>query len=216
MFTGSLDLYLKGWMEPVIRWLLAIPGGIHFRKLALSWSRQEDISLTMALMEGCSHTLESLYISLDLDGTPIWYLCLLSSSFLFAEEPKSASFSLSDATKLKDVVFRLGSRRVKWVTLVLQTVGHEHKDLRRISIDILPDLTLIQAHVYPDVRQAFGEGIFGQSLDLGRLLVYLWESRSIRPGLIYLWPRPKMGWHVDCIWSLLPEITKRGMIERVR
>jgi hypothetical protein len=66
MFTGSLGLHLKGvGAEPFIRQLSSLPGGIHFRKLTLTYHHKGDLSLTTALVEGCSHTLESLDIALD-------------------------------------------------------------------------------------------------------------------------------------------------------
>ena len=74
VFAGTLDLHLKGGMGPIVHRLLALPDGIHFRKFILSWSREEDISLTMALMERCSHTLEFLYISSSLFSTSIRHL----------------------------------------------------------------------------------------------------------------------------------------------
>ena len=73
-----------------------------------------------------------------------------------------------------------------------------------------PAFTLIQTE---DVGKAIGEGILGQWLDLDCLLIHLWESRSIRSSLMRSWYKPKRGL-VDCIGSLLPEITKRGMVER--
>jgi hypothetical protein len=64
MFTGSLKLYMKGGMVPVTRRLLSLPGGIHFRKLTLTCFRETaDHLAIMALVERCSHTLESIYIS---------------------------------------------------------------------------------------------------------------------------------------------------------
>ena len=65
VFTGSLELLLRGGMKLIVRQWLPLPGGIHFRKLTLTWFCEEDISLTMALVENCSHTLESLYISYE-------------------------------------------------------------------------------------------------------------------------------------------------------
>jgi len=62
MFTGSLELTNAG-IKPITRRLLSLPGGIHFRKLILKWSKAEDLFLTTALAEGCSHTLESLDIT---------------------------------------------------------------------------------------------------------------------------------------------------------
>ena len=67
-FTGSLGLSLRG-MEPIVHRLLSLPGGIHFRKLDLMWSHEEDTSSVVALVEKCSHTLESLDITRDLFGT---------------------------------------------------------------------------------------------------------------------------------------------------
>ena len=50
-------------MEPIVPWLLSLPSGIHFQRLTLEWNCKEDIPLTMALVEKCSHTLESLDIT---------------------------------------------------------------------------------------------------------------------------------------------------------
>ena len=62
VFTGSLKLFLRGGMKPITHWLLSLPGGIHFRKLTWAWFLEEELSLTGALVEACSHTLESLTI----------------------------------------------------------------------------------------------------------------------------------------------------------
>jgi len=72
-FTGSLKLVMIR-MEPITRQLLSLPGGIHFRKIALRWDLEDDISLTTALVEGCSHTLESLEIICDRLGAFIRHL----------------------------------------------------------------------------------------------------------------------------------------------
>jgi hypothetical protein len=68
MFTGSLELYLKRGMEPFIRRLLSLPDSIHSRGLTLTCFSEEDLSSTTALVEGCSHTLESVDIILDFRG----------------------------------------------------------------------------------------------------------------------------------------------------
>jgi hypothetical protein len=76
LFTGSLEFHTGvGGMEPFAHWLLSLPGGIHFRRLTLTCFLEERPSLVTALVEGCSHTLESLDIS-DLRGTSIPHLCL--------------------------------------------------------------------------------------------------------------------------------------------
>jgi hypothetical protein len=72
VFTGAFKLLLWTGMEPFTRRLLSLPSGIHFRKLTLTWSREEDLSLMVALVEGCSHTIESLDITCNLLGKLIW------------------------------------------------------------------------------------------------------------------------------------------------
>jgi hypothetical protein len=73
--TGSLELFLQGGMELATRRLLSLPGGIHFRKLTLPWVCEEDLLAITGLVEGCTHTLESLQIA-ELPGTSIWHLFL--------------------------------------------------------------------------------------------------------------------------------------------
>jgi len=74
-FTGTLKLQGEGGpVGPAARLLLSVPGGIHFRKLSFAWTQKEDISPMMALVEKCSHTLESLYVWCDVPGTFIRHL----------------------------------------------------------------------------------------------------------------------------------------------
>ena len=70
MFTGSLDLVTTG-VKYIIRQLLSLPSGIHFRKLKVMWTHQGDALPTAALVERCSHTLESLDIIRKTPGAPI-------------------------------------------------------------------------------------------------------------------------------------------------
>ena len=67
VFTGLLNLRLMGGIGSVIHRWLSPPGGasMGFRKLTLTWFCEEDTSLTMTLVEKCSHTLESLDITCD-------------------------------------------------------------------------------------------------------------------------------------------------------
>ena len=69
--TGSLELHLREGLEHISRRLLSLPGGIHFRKLDLTWFHERDASLTMDLVERCSHVLESLDITCTPSGTSI-------------------------------------------------------------------------------------------------------------------------------------------------
>jgi len=68
-FAGSLELLLREGMGLITDRFLSLPNGIRFRKLALSWFREEDVSSTMALVEKCSPTLESLDVSCNSCGT---------------------------------------------------------------------------------------------------------------------------------------------------
>jgi hypothetical protein len=70
VFTGSLEVHLLGGMVPFARRLLSLSGGIHFRNLTSTCFRGEHFSSVLALVEGCSHNLESLDIS-DFRGTSI-------------------------------------------------------------------------------------------------------------------------------------------------
>jgi hypothetical protein len=62
-FTGTLDIFLRGGIQHITRQLLSLPGGIHLRKLVLTWVHEGDPPWTTALVERCSHTLEFLDIS---------------------------------------------------------------------------------------------------------------------------------------------------------
>ena len=67
-----------------------------------------------------------------------------------------------------------------------------------------------------NVNLAIGDVIYGQWSDLDRLLVQLWESHPIRPVAVvftkWVGELKKMR---DWIGRLLPEITKRGVIDIV-
>ena len=134
---------------------------------------------------------------------------------MFLGGPEPTLFTLSKAIKLREVILWLGSQRVEWVTMALQTIGREHRDLKRISIEVHPFLTIIPASTYPNVGQVIGEGNVRQWLDLDRSLVHLQESRSIRTRVIRPWSRPNADF-LDSFGDLLPEITKRGMIGLAR
>lgn len=71
-FTGDLKLSLKMGMKFVAPRLLSVPGGLHFRKLRLTWHHEEDVQLTVALVEMCSSTLETLKIKRKLSGMTTW------------------------------------------------------------------------------------------------------------------------------------------------
>ena len=126
---------------------------------------------------------------------------------LFLGEPGIASIDLSKATKLKEVVFGLDSWSVKWITTALQTITPEHQDIRQILIHI-PYHLFFYTSIGQVTRMASSEGW----LDLDRLLVQSWESRSIQPTAICATRREAEYNTRFCVTHLLPEITRRGMI----
>ena len=212
-FTGTLELPGTG-IKLITRQLLSLPGGIHFRRLVLRWFKVEDLSLAMALVEACSHTLESLDIGHVSSCTSTYVWVRVNNSILFLVKLVSASFNLFKVTKLRDVVFRLGSLTVEWITMVLQTITPNHQDLQHILI-------YVNGHILPPVRpgvrvrETVGREVFRQWSDLDRQLVQLWESRSIRLrvlcGSMGEYQR-RMEYSIE---SLLPAASEEGMIDVV-
>ena len=94
--------------------------------------------------------------------------------------------------------------------MALQTVTSRHGDLRQIVISIyLPTYNGPGA----DVRQVVGEAVYGEWLDLDCLLVQFWELRSIRPKVRYSVMSKDKEKAINCVSRLLPEMTKRGVID---
>jgi len=62
-FTGTLEFHILGGAGNAARQLLDLPNGLHFRNLALSWGRVEDLWWITELVVRCSHTLETLDIT---------------------------------------------------------------------------------------------------------------------------------------------------------
>ena len=92
--------------------------------------------------------------------------------------------------------------------MALQTITHKNRDLQlRIHIPSY----LAQARADTNFGQTIGEENCEQWLDLDRLLVKFWESRSIRPKVKSMTDRDVR----DYVGHLLPEITKRGIIDLV-
>jgi len=103
--------------------------------------------------------------------------------FLISVGWRPDSIDLSKAMKLKELVFLVESRGADWITMALRTIVPEHRTFQRITIYLPYDLGLTGSGA--NVRRIAGELVFGQWLELDRLLVQLWESRSIRPRIIY-------------------------------
>ena len=212
-FTGTLDLALLLGMGPVMRRLLGLPSGAHFRKLVLLWLHNADFRWLNALVVGCSGTLECLTITSYVLGTPTSFLPLAHNPPSFAGDSDPASIDLSKATKLRDAAFILTSPDVEWITLALQTITPEHRHLQRISICVL--FTLALSRVGADLGQvipAIGGSVSDWWLDLDHLLVQFWESHSIRPNITCVMLNKEKEIR-ECMGHLLPETTERGIID---
>jgi len=97
---------------------------------------------------------------------------------------------------------------VEWITTTFQPTISKHRELRQISICV-PYYSSI------DIDTVETTAAYGQWLDLDRLLVQFGESHSTSPKAIYItWEGHErdMRGFTD---TLLPELTKRGMVDLV-
>ena len=107
--TGTLRLNLRQWSRVTTRLLSDLPNGVHFRKLECVWCLQYDIECVSVAVEVCSDTLECVSIECGNHGTRQFLLWtsnqLTSTSTLVI--PQAGAVGLSQARRLKEVVFRL-------------------------------------------------------------------------------------------------------------
>lgn len=107
---------------------------------------------------------------------------------------------LSKASKLKDLAFTCRSSNIHWVIAGLRTV--ESKNLQHITIHLKTP---------PGIRNSLDQRDWQ---DLDQLLVQSWTSHSIRPQLVYS-PNSRGEETRNHTPSLLPEMTKRGLLNLV-
>ena len=212
--TGSLTLLIFGGMGNTAQRLLNLPGGLRFRKLGFLWDHTADPQWMTELVARCSDSLECLSVTCE----PTCKFVLIPHRNYnlpaFAGDSGSISFDLSKATKLGDVSFR-GSLNVGWITMALQTVTPKHRDLRQISVTIYTWAPV--SVVAGDVRLFIGETKCGQWSELDLTLVQFWESHSICSKVICTGPEGEGRPDQMRSWMtyLLPEMTKRGIIDLV-
>jgi len=123
----------------------------------------------------------------------------------------STSLDYSKATKLEDASFRPRSLSVAWVITALQTITSRHRDLRQISIHAPWSLNNTDADAIAEQTVE----VTGQLLELDRLLVHFWESRSVRPRVVCAMLEEGDQRMKYCVRYLLPEITKRGIVDLI-
>lgn len=97
--------------------------------------------------------------------------------------------------------------------MTLQTITSKHLDLRQIRVYAPDGFSRIRAGA--DVKQAVGEVVYRQWIDLDNLLAQLWESHSIRTKVLCAMVGKRGQNSKHSIGFLLPEITNRGLISLV-
>jgi len=199
--TGHLELGSPGMIHSATRRLLALPGGPQFSKIDVVFS-DEGVQSATDLISGCSETLKSLtMVSYCWSGFRFQLLGPTGNSPPLAgvEPSGTPSLDLSKATKLEHLKFRGECLSVQWIATTLQTI--HSKNVQSITI-------------YPRPDRAIGEAVRREWKNLDRMLVRFWTSHSIRPQVMYV---AGIGGDDlrDCIPSLLPELTMRGLIDLV-
>ena len=132
-----------------------------------------------------------------------------------ADEPlRPSPVDLSKAMRLKDIGFRPGSNS-EWVAATLETVPPQNRDLRHISVQV-PDVWSCVIHEDGNTVERVVETDYGSKwLDLDRLLVRFWESRSICPKIVHLLTGDKKTEMRDRSGHLFPELMRRGIVDLV-
>jgi hypothetical protein len=113
-------------------------------------------------------------------------------------------------TKLKELTFHIDGLYTMWIATALKTITSEHKDFHRISI--YNPFRYSSPDDPDNLRQIVGEATYLQWMDLDLILVRLWESRSVCTRVYTLKEDEGVCKSIRC---LLPEATKRGVIELV-
>jgi len=111
---------------------------------------------------------------------------------------------LSQAANLRDVVFRCGRLRARWISETLHTIGP--KNLQRLSLE-LSHCSVIEDTTWETVHPEW--------LDLDSLLVPFWVSRSLRLKVINTPGKGEEGVR-DRVAKFLPELTRRGIADLVQ
>jgi len=136
----------------------------------------------------------------------LWSLYQNSHLPLRADVSRRTDLDLSEATKLRDVVFRCARANVRWISKALHTA--RSGDLQRISLEL-------PRHRQVAIEHATWETVHQEWADLDHLLVQFWASHSLRPKVMY--ESGKWGKEMrDYATMLLPELTRRGIIDLVQ
>ena len=92
--------------------------------------------------------------------------------------------------------------------MALKTITPDHPAPRKITIHVPYSVTTDGFTTKPT-----GGPVHGQWLELDRLLIQLWDSRSIRPKVVWTMQTGVNG--KDSAGRLLPGIMGKGMVDLV-
>lgn len=143
-------------------------------------------------------------------------ICVYADNLLLLlVQSRSTSVDLSEVRKLKEVAFLSGGSSPQWIIKALQTITLNHRNLQRVSLctPYLPHNPHSTIDC-PNIKHAYGETTYRQWSELDNLLTQLWESHSIRPGVMY--HERQDGTGRCCARSFLPEATRRGIVDLVK
>ena len=177
------------------------------------WIQDYELHWMNTLVAECSDTLKSINVFMSFTDPPVWlfnFFVETDTLLPFAGVSMRSSIDLSKATRLRVARFDSAHMDTMWIVTALQTITSRHGDLRQIVIDIY-DPTFRDPGT--DIRQMVGEAVYGEWLDLDRLLVQFWELRSIRLKIVYIMTSEDIEEAVDCVLCLLPEMTRSGGID---
>ena len=99
-------------------------------------------------------------------------------------EPSHVSIDLSKVAKLKQVTFRPKFPRAEWIDLALRTIRPDNQNLRQVSIYVDDRGSPVSVSLGANVGEVIGAELRRQWSELDRLLVELWESRSVRTKIV--------------------------------
>ena len=140
---------------------------------------------------------------------------------IFAE-PLSASINLSKSTMLKDAMLEC-TIDPGWITLTLNTLTRDHRNLQLVAIDASTVLRTIHSEIDDvdahsvNLGDIIGQDRFRKWLELDLLLAQLRESHSISLEIPYV-----VDYAMDdddakvLLKRLLPEVVGKGRAELIR
>ena len=124
----------------------------------------------------------------------------------FAGRPTPRPIDLSKATELNEMTLPCKLHPgigPQWITTTLQTITHNHKHFRQITLQVVD---LYHSDLADPTRREWSE--------LDRSFFRLWESHSIRLEVLYREYAVENGVRMR-LESLLPEVTKGGVVDLI-